>query len=153
MTVTAYCNCGECCGWERGSWKYLKLDVWNRYVSEGPNKGRPYDGKTAGGTKPREADAGLVSSDSLKRPWRIPARVALLPWRLLPQKGTVAADTQYYPIGTRMKIPGYGWGVVEDRGSAIQGPDRIDLFMGSHRKALDWGKKRVSVEVFTTDRP
>jgi 3D (Asp-Asp-Asp) domain-containing protein len=35
-------------------------------------------------------------------------------------KGTIAADTRYYPYGTVMKIPGYGKGVVEDTGSAIK---------------------------------
>ena len=148
MEVTAYCDCGQCCGWERGSWKCLKLDVWNRYVSEGPRKGQKYDGKTAGGTDPRGSDAGLFSVESLKRPWTVPVRVALFPWMLMPQKGTIAADTNYYPIGTVMRIPGYGWGIVEDRGGAIKGPDRLDLFMGSHRKALQWGRRNTPVEIF-----
>ncbi|MBW1671032.1 MAG: 3D domain-containing protein [Deltaproteobacteria bacterium] len=44
---------------------------------------------------------------------------------LMPRDGTIAADTRYYVFGVRMYIPDYGWGVVEDRGSAIKGPDRI----------------------------
>lgn len=148
MEVTAYCGCGECCGWERGSWKYLKLDRWNRYVSDGARKGKPYYGKTAGGTKPRTTDPGIFSSKSITHPWTLPARIALFPWLLLPQKGTVAADTNYFPVGTRIKVPGYGWGVVEDRGGAIKGPERLDLYMSSHRKALEWGRKKTPVEVY-----
>ncbi len=36
------------------------------------------------------------------------------------KKGTIAADIRYYPYGTRMTIPGYGKGVVEDTGSAMR---------------------------------
>jgi len=60
--------------------------------------------------------------------------------------GTIAADTSVYPFGTKIFVPGYGWGVVEDRGGAIKG-QRIDLFFNSHRDALQWGRKRVVVEV------
>ncbi len=44
-----------------------------------------------------------------------------------------------------MYVPGYGWGVVEDRGGAIKGPDRIDIFYDSHSDALQWGRRRVRV--------
>ncbi|MEM9017350.1 MAG: 3D domain-containing protein, partial [Verrucomicrobiota bacterium] len=55
------------------------------------------------------------------------------------QPGTIAADTDVFPFGTMMKIPGYGWGTVEDRGGAIKG-ERIDLFFKSHKEALEWGR-------------
>lgn len=145
--TTAYCNCSSCCGWERGSWRYLKLNFWNKYVSAGPNKGRPYSGLTASGTKPREPQPGLFSKDSVYRPWMIPVRIVLFPWYLLPHDGTIAADTAYYPFGTRMYVPGYGWGVVEDRGGAIKGPNRIDLYFSSHSQALNWGRRKVGVSV------
>jgi len=45
-----------------------------------------------------------------------------------------------------MYVPGYGYGVVEDRGGDIKGR-RIDLYFTRHSKALAWGrvKKRVLV--------
>lgn len=147
MEVTAYCGCSSCCSWERGSWTYLKLDFWNRYVSAGSQKGRPYDGLTARGTDPREPEEGLFSLDSIARPWMIPIRTLLFPWYLLPEDGTIAADTRYYPFGTRMYVPGYGWGTVEDRGGAIKGPERIDIFYSSHSDALEWGRKKVRVQI------
>ena len=49
MEVTAYCPCRECTNWERGSWRYLKLDFWNRTVNAGSDRGRKYTGKTAAG--------------------------------------------------------------------------------------------------------
>ncbi len=145
IVTTAYCGCSSCCGWERGSWKFLKLDFWNRYVSTGPRAGKPYSGRTAHNTIPREPEEGLFSTDSIVRPWMIPVRLIFFPWCLLPHDGTIAADTHYYPFGTRMFIPGYGWGIVEDRGKAIKGPSRIDLFFNSHNRARKWGKKKVKV--------
>ena len=50
-------------------------------------------------------------------------------------------------FGTRMYIPGYGWGIVEDKGGAIKGPDRIDLFFDSHADAIQWGRRKVAVEI------
>ncbi len=147
MEVTGYCGCGKCCSWERGSWKYLKLNFWNRYVSAGRQKGRPYSGLTASGSKPHEPRPGLFSKDSLKKPWMIPVRIILFPWLLLPKDGTIAADTKYHPFGTRMYIPGYGNGVVEDRGGAIKGVKRLDAYFKSHKKALKWGRKRVNVNI------
>lgn len=145
METTGYCGCSQCCGWERGSWTYLKLDFWNRYVNHGKQAGAPYSGLTASGTTPTEPQPGFFSMDTLERPWMIPTRLILFPWCFLPQEGTIAADTRYYPFGTRMYVPGYGWGRVEDRGGAIKGPDRIDLFFESHQDALRWGRKKLHV--------
>ncbi len=146
VEATAYCGCSQCTEWTRGSWRYLKLDFWNRYVAKGRRKGRPYDGKTASGTKPREPQPGLLSLDSLTRPWMIAPRL-LLPWLWFARDGTVAADTAHYPFGTRLYIPGYGYGVVEDRGGAIKGARRLDLYYDSHADALHWGRRSVEVEI------
>jgi hypothetical protein len=147
METTAYCGCSVCCSWERGSAGWLYLDFWNKYVSRGPSTGRPYTGQTASGSWPSEPQEGLFSMDSLYRPWMIPVRTILFPWYLMPSDGTIAADTRHYPFGTRMYVPGYGWGRVEDRGGAIKGPDRIDLFFDSHQDALYWGRRRVPVQI------
>ncbi len=125
MVVTGYCGCSQCCGWERGSWMFLKLNFWNRYVSNGPNAGKPYSGLTASGTTPHEPRS----------------------WPLFSRDGTVAADTRYYPFGTRLYIPGYGYGRVEDRGSAIKGPNRLDIYFDSHDDALEWGRRTVYVRI------
>jgi hypothetical protein len=148
MEVTAYCKCGDCNGYTRGSWKFLKLDRWNRYVNYGPHKGQRYTGKTASGGKLVEPRAGLVSRDTVQKPWKLPLRVLGAPLGAASARdGTIAADTDYYPFGTRMYVPGWGWGVVSDRGGAIKGPDRIDIFYKSHRRANEWGRRRVEVTV------
>ncbi len=62
MEVTGYCNCGECCGWER-SWFGLGPAVF----SGGPNKGKPKEvGVTACGTKARH---GTVAADAAVLPF------------------------------------------------------------------------------------
>ncbi|MBI2434586.1 MAG: 3D domain-containing protein [Candidatus Hydrogenedentes bacterium] len=61
--------------------------------------------------------------------------------------GTIAADISKYPFGTVMYIPGYGYGRVEDRGSAIQG-EHIDLYFKKHRRALAWGSQKKPVVVY-----
>ncbi|MBX7259053.1 MAG: 3D domain-containing protein [Candidatus Hydrogenedentes bacterium] len=66
--------------------------------------------------------------------------------------GTIAADTTKYPFGTIMYVPGYGYGRVEDRGSAIQG-EHIDLYFRSHKQALKWGKVKTNVSVWLTRPP
>ena len=61
--------------------------------------------------------------------------------------GTIAADTRYYPFGTIMYIPDYGWGRVEDVGGAIK-DHHIDLFFPTHKKALEWGRQHKRVKVW-----
>ncbi|MEJ2201059.1 MAG: 3D domain-containing protein, partial [Desulfuromonadaceae bacterium] len=136
FNTTAYCDCSSCCSWSRDF-----PDFWNRHYSAGPNEGQVYSGLTATGVKPREPYPGLFSVNSLTHPWTLPHR--LLPWFWLPHEGTIAADWNYYKPGTRIYIPGYGWGRVEDKGSAIKGADRLDLFMDSHQQALEWGRRSV----------
>ena len=58
--------------------------------------------------------------------------------------GTVAADPQVFPFGTRLLIPGYGTGVVEDVGGAIKGR-HIDVWFPSHQTALTWGRRNLKV--------
>jgi len=61
--------------------------------------------------------------------------------------GTIAADTRRFPFGTIMQIPGYGYGRVEDCGSAIKGA-KIDLFFKHHSDAIEWGRQRKRVKVW-----
>lgn len=63
------------------------------------------------------------------------------------EPGTIAADTNRFPFGTVMYIPGYGYGRVEDRGGAIKG-NKIDLFFKTHKQALQWGRRQVETEVW-----
>ncbi|MEH7461970.1 3D domain-containing protein [Bacillus thuringiensis] len=60
---------------------------------------------------------------------------------------TIAADLRVFPIGTILFVPGYGYGVVADKGGAIQG-NRLDLYYETVRDVYNqWGKKKVNVYV------
>jgi 3D (Asp-Asp-Asp) domain-containing protein len=63
------------------------------------------------------------------------------------RQGTIAADPNIYPMGTIMYIEGYGYGIVEDIGSAIQGK-HIDIFFKSHERALEWGNRTLNVKIW-----
>lgn len=62
------------------------------------------------------------------------------------RKGTIAADISRYPYGTKMYVPGYGWGEVQDIGSAIKG-DHIDIFFSSKKDAINWGRKYLNIKI------
>ena len=60
---------------------------------------------------------------------------------------TIAADPTYFPIGSILYIPGYGYGVVADTGSAIKG-NKIDLYYETVSEVFNnWGKKEIEVYV------
>ncbi|WP_019123760.1 3D domain-containing protein [Brevibacillus massiliensis] len=58
---------------------------------------------------------------------------------------TIAADLRVFPLGTILYIPGYGFGVVADKGGAIRG-NKIDLYFETTKDVFSqWGKKTVDV--------
>jgi RHS repeat-associated protein len=59
--------------------------------------------------------------------------------------GTIAAPKNY-PMGTKMFVPGYGCGSVQDRGGAIKGA-HIDVWFSSTKEAMSWGIPHLQVEV------
>lgn len=65
-------------------------------------------------------------------------------------KGVIAADLSRYPYGTRMHVPGYGWGEVHDKGTAIKG-DHIDVFFPSEKEAKAWGRQYLDVTIIRSE--
>lgn len=65
---------------------------------------------------------------------------------------TIAAG-KGYPIGTIIYIPYFknqangGWFVVQDRGGAISN-NKIDVFMGSHNQAIQFGRRTLECYVY-----
>jgi 3D (Asp-Asp-Asp) domain-containing protein len=62
------------------------------------------------------------------------------------QYGVVAVDPAVIPLGTRVYIPGYGFAIAADTGSAIVG-DRVDVCFDTAQAAVDWGVRTVQVFV------
>lgn len=67
--------------------------------------------------------------------------------------GTIAADTEYYPYGTKILFKERNLiGIVQDTGAKIKGRNRMDFFCGwgdqGLEKALTWDKKQtVTAEI------
>jgi 3D (Asp-Asp-Asp) domain-containing protein len=64
--------------------------------------------------------------------------------------GTVAAP-RIYPFGTKVYVPGYGPGTVEDRGGAIKNA-HIDLWFPTEAAALAWGNPHNDVQMCIPDK-
>jgi 3D (Asp-Asp-Asp) domain-containing protein len=60
--------------------------------------------------------------------------------------GVIAVDPEVIPLGSIVYVPGYGYAIALDRGSAIKG-NKIDVFFHDLQKALEWGVKKVEIIV------
>ncbi len=60
--------------------------------------------------------------------------------------GIIAVDPKVFPLGIKLFVPGYGYGITADVGGAIKG-NRLDLGFNSRSGALKWGKKWVKVTI------
>ena len=59
--------------------------------------------------------------------------------------GTIAAPPEY-AHNTRMYVPGYGWGSVQDTGGAIKG-NHLDVWFETVEEARKWGRRKINVIV------
>ena len=63
-----------------------------------------------------------------------------------PSRGTVATDPRVIPTGSKLWVEGYGEAVAADTGGAIKG-QRIDLYMDTKHECLQWGRRKVEVQI------
>lgn len=74
--------------------------------------------------------------------------------KIIPGTGmkVIAVDPNVIPLGTKVYIEGlngakdYGYAIAADTGSAIKDL-KIDLYMETHEKAYQWGRKQVKIYV------
>ncbi|MGH4052495.1 MAG: ubiquitin-like domain-containing protein [Clostridium sp.] len=59
---------------------------------------------------------------------------------------TVAVDPRVIPLGTKLWIEGYGYGIAEDVGGAIKG-NKIDLYYNSSGESWNWGARSVDIYI------
>ena len=74
-----------------------------------------------------------------------PKRIGITASGTRAKHGTLAADPRLFKFGTRLFVPGYGTGVVEDVGGAIKGR-HIDAWFPTHEEARRWGRRRLLLE-------
>ncbi len=65
---------------------------------------------------------------------------------MIAQRGVIAVDPKFIPLGTKVFVEGYGYAVAADTGGAIKG-NIIDLYMDSTAEAIQWGRRGVKVYI------
>lgn len=63
---------------------------------------------------------------------------------------TIAVDPKVIPLGSEVYIEGFGWRIAEDVGGKVKG-NIIDIFMGSRKEALNWGRRNVKILIKSVD--
>ena len=62
------------------------------------------------------------------------------------QRGIIAVDPNFIPLGTRVYIPGYGYAVADDVGGAIVG-NIIDIAFDSVEECYQWGRQYIDLYI------
>jgi len=62
----------------------------------------------------------------------------------IPCREIFATDPNIIPLGSKMWVEGYGYGVAGDTGGAIIG-NRVDVFAETYTEAMEWGKRSMRV--------
>jgi len=65
----------------------------------------------------------------------------------IPRKGTIAVDPRIIPLGSKIYVDGYGWGVADDTGGRIR-HRHIDVCLNSRHQVGRWGRKKMEIIVF-----
>ncbi|MFP5116375.1 3D domain-containing protein [Bacillaceae bacterium C204] len=63
-----------------------------------------------------------------------------------PKLKVISVDPKVIKLGTKVYVEGYGYAIAGDTGGAIKGK-KIDIFVPSHTKAIQWGRKTVKVQI------
>jgi 3D (Asp-Asp-Asp) domain-containing protein len=65
-----------------------------------------------------------------------------------PNDKIIAVDPSVIPLGSKVYVEGYGYAIAADTGGGMKGK-KIDVFISSKQKAIDFGVKRLVVTVFS----
>ncbi len=65
---------------------------------------------------------------------------------IMPYVGVVAVDPKIIPLGSKLYVEGYGFGLAADTGGAIKG-NIVDVFMDTRKEAINWGRRNVKVYI------
>lgn len=62
------------------------------------------------------------------------------------QRGVIATDPNFIPLGTKVYIPGYGYAVAADTGGAIVG-NIIDIAFDTVGECYEWGRQYLDIYI------
>jgi 3D (Asp-Asp-Asp) domain-containing protein len=60
--------------------------------------------------------------------------------------GIIAVDPKVIPLGSKLYVEGYGYGIAADVGGAIKG-NHVDLGFNSRSASFGWGKRLVKLQI------
>jgi 3D (Asp-Asp-Asp) domain-containing protein len=63
-----------------------------------------------------------------------------------PNAKVISVDPAVIPLGSKVFVEGYGYATAADTGGSING-NRIDVFIPSKQKAINWGTKQLKVTI------
>ena len=63
-----------------------------------------------------------------------------------PSVGTISVDPKVIPLGSRLYVSGYGYGIAQDTGGAIKG-NIVDVFFDTEQECINWGRRNVTIYV------
>jgi 3D (Asp-Asp-Asp) domain-containing protein len=63
-----------------------------------------------------------------------------------PNAKVISVDPKVIPLGSKVFVEGYGYATAADTGGSING-NRIDVFIPSKEKAINWGTKQLNVTI------
>ncbi|WML44912.1 LysM peptidoglycan-binding domain-containing protein [Neobacillus sp. PS3-40] len=63
-----------------------------------------------------------------------------------PNAKVISVDPAVIPLGSKVFVEGYGYATAADTGGSIKG-NRIDVFVPSKGKAMNWGSKQIKVTI------
>ena len=63
-----------------------------------------------------------------------------------PAVGTISVDPKVIPLGSRLYVTGYGYGIAQDTGGAIKG-NIVDVFFDTEQECINWGRRGVTIYV------
>ncbi|WP_394582245.1 peptidoglycan-binding protein [Cytobacillus firmus] len=98
-------------------------------------------GTAAGKTLTVESTAYTASCDGCSGVTRMG-----LDLKKYPDAKVIAVDPGVIPLGSIVKVEGYGTAIAADIGGGINGSS-IDVFIPNQGDALQWGRKSVRVEI------
>lgn len=125
----------------------------NSAIEKGNNKIASI--KADSSAKEKEQNVSLDKSTTYKETYSMEATaytahtltaMGIKPVRIPDGISSVAVDPKVIPLGSKLYIPGYGYALACDTGSAIKG-NKIDLFMNSKDECRTFGRRPVTVHV------
>ncbi|WP_429975914.1 3D domain-containing protein [Enterococcus sp. DIV0086] len=97
---------------------------------------------------PGTGSGRVLQMESTAYSWREPgaSNLSATGIDLSKQSNVVAVDPSVIPLGSLVKVSGYGFAIAGDTGGAIQG-NIIDVHFDSIDQCHVWGRRQVTVEI------